>query len=107
MTVESWANFCGQAQPSAGVGTLPPAKTTTRTGDVLRAGEYEIHSLWRFGSDRVVYLAYDRAIDRSVVVDVFSNNSILPNLVDEGERVSRSARWPVLLRHSRQTFLGS
>jgi serine/threonine protein kinase len=47
-------------------------------GDVLR-GRYEIQRLLRSASDKVIYLADDRVLDRLVVVDVFSHNSIMPN----------------------------
>jgi serine/threonine protein kinase len=49
-----------------------------QVGDVLR-GRYEIQKLLRAVSDKSVYLAHDRALDRPVVVDVFSNNPIMPN----------------------------
>jgi eukaryotic-like serine/threonine-protein kinase len=52
---------------------------TMKTGDFLRAGRYEINRLLRSAPDKTVYLAYDRVLDRPVVVDVFSNKSILPN----------------------------
>jgi len=50
-----------------------------KTGDFLRAGRYEINRLLRSTPDKTVYLAYDRVLDRPVVVDVFSHKSILPN----------------------------
>ena len=46
--------------------------------DVLR-GRYEIQQLLRAASDKSVYLAHDRVLDRPVVVDVFSNNLTMPN----------------------------
>jgi serine/threonine protein kinase len=49
-----------------------------QVGDVLR-GRYEIQELLRAVSDKSVYLAHDRVLDRPVVVDVFSNNPIMPN----------------------------
>jgi serine/threonine protein kinase len=49
-----------------------------QAGDILR-GRYEIQRLLRPAPDKGVYLAYDRVLDRPVVVDVFSNNSIMPN----------------------------
>jgi serine/threonine protein kinase len=49
-----------------------------QVGDVLR-GRYDIQKLLRAVSDKSVYLAHDRALDRPVVVDVFSNNPIMPN----------------------------
>ena len=48
-------------------------------GDVLRGGRYEIQRLLRSAPDKGIYLAHDRVLDRPVVVDVFSNNSIMPN----------------------------
>jgi serine/threonine protein kinase len=50
-----------------------------QAGDVLRGGRYEIQRLLRPAPDKGVYLAHDRVLDRPVVVDVFSNNSIMPN----------------------------
>ena len=50
-----------------------------KTGDFLRAGRYEINRLLRSAPDKRVYLAHDRVLDRPVVVDIFSNNSILPS----------------------------
>ena len=49
-----------------------------RAGDILR-GRYEIQRLLRPAPDKGVYLAHDRVLDRPVVVDVFSNDSIMPN----------------------------
>lgn len=49
-----------------------------QVGDVLR-GRYEIQELLRTVSDKSVYLAHDQVLDRPVVVDVFSNNPIMPN----------------------------
>ena len=48
-------------------------------GDVLRGGRYEIERLLRSAPDKGIYLAHDRVLDRPVVVDVFSNNSIMPS----------------------------
>ena len=48
-------------------------------GDVLRGGRYGIQRLLRSAPDKRVYLAHDRVLDRPVVVDVFSNNSLMPN----------------------------
>jgi len=45
-------------------------------GDILRGGRYEIQRLLRSAPDKEVYLAYDRVLDRPVVVDVFSSNSV-------------------------------
>jgi serine/threonine protein kinase len=51
-----------------------------QSGDVLRAGRYEIKQLLRSAPDKNVYLAEDRALACQVAVDVFSNNnSIMPN----------------------------
>jgi serine/threonine protein kinase len=50
-----------------------------QAGDVLRGGRYEIQRLLRPAPDKGVYLAHDRVLDRPVVVDVFSNNSVMPN----------------------------
>jgi serine/threonine protein kinase len=52
---------------------------TMKTGDFLRGGRYEINRLLRSAPDKTVYLAHDRVLDRPVVVDIFSNNSILPS----------------------------
>jgi serine/threonine protein kinase len=49
-----------------------------QAGDVLR-GRYEIQRLLRPAPDKGVYLAQDRVLGRLVVVDVFSNNSVMPN----------------------------
>ena len=49
-----------------------------QAGDILR-GRYEIQRLLRFAPDKGIYLAHDRVLDRPVVVDVFANNSIMPN----------------------------
>jgi serine/threonine protein kinase len=49
-----------------------------QAGDVLR-GRYEIQELLRAAPDKGVYLAHDRVLDRPVVVDVFSHNSVMPN----------------------------
>ena len=49
-----------------------------QAGDILR-GRYEIQRLLRAAPDKGVYLAHDRVLDRPVVVDVFSDNSIMPN----------------------------
>jgi serine/threonine protein kinase len=49
-----------------------------QAGDVLR-GRYEIQRLLRLAPDKGIYLAHDRVLDHPVVVDVFSNNSIMPN----------------------------
>jgi serine/threonine protein kinase len=57
---------------------------TMKTGDFLRAGRYEINRLLRSAPDKTVYLAYDRVLDRPVVVDVFSSKSILPNGLTAG-----------------------
>ncbi len=48
-------------------------------GDVLRGGRYEIQRLLRSAPDKEVYLAHDHVLDRPVVVDVFSSNSVMPN----------------------------
>src|SRR6516225_2874123 len=48
-----------------------------QAGDVLR-GRYEIQRLLRLAPDKGIYLAHDRVLDHPVVVDVFSNNSIMP-----------------------------
>jgi serine/threonine protein kinase len=50
-----------------------------QAGDILRGGRYEIQRLLRPAPDKGVYLAHDRVLDRPVVVDVFANNSIMPN----------------------------
>jgi eukaryotic-like serine/threonine-protein kinase len=50
-----------------------------QAGDVLRGGRYEIQRLLRPAPDKGVYLAHDRVLDRPVVVDVFSNNFVMPN----------------------------
>jgi serine/threonine protein kinase len=50
-----------------------------RAGDVLRDRRYQIQQLLRTAPDKGVYLAHDRALNRRVVGDVFSNNSIMPN----------------------------
>ena len=50
-----------------------------QAGDVLRGGRYEIQRLLRSAPDKVIYLAHDRVLDRPVVVDVFANDSIMPN----------------------------
>ena len=47
-------------------------------GDLLRAGRYEIQQLLRSAPDKTIYLAHDRVLDRPVVVDVFSNSSVMP-----------------------------
>ena len=49
-----------------------------QAGDILR-GRYEIQRLLRLAPDKGIYLAHDRVLDRPVVVDVFANNSIMPN----------------------------
>jgi serine/threonine protein kinase len=48
-------------------------------GDLLRDGRYEIHALLRAASAKKVYRAHDRALNRQVALDVFSNNSIMPS----------------------------
>lgn len=48
-------------------------------GAVLRDGRYEIRRLLRSAPDKEVYLAHDRVLDRPVVVDIFSSNSVMPN----------------------------
>lgn len=53
--------------------------TEIQVGDVLRAGRYEVRELLRSACGKRVYLAHDRALDFPVVVDVFSNNLILPS----------------------------
>ncbi len=50
-----------------------------QAGDVLPGGRYEIRRLLRSAAARGIYLAHDQVLDRSVVVDVFSSNSIMPN----------------------------
>ena len=50
-----------------------------QAGDVLRGGRYEIQRLLRPAPDKSIYLAHDRVLDRLVVVDVFANDSIMPN----------------------------
>ena len=50
-----------------------------QAGDVLRGGRYEIQRLLRPAPDKGIYLAHDRVLDRPVVVDVFANDSIMPN----------------------------
>src|SRR5579872_1343935 len=50
-----------------------------RAGDVLRGGRYEIQRLLRRAPEKRIYLAYDQVLDRPVVVDVYSSNSIMPN----------------------------
>jgi serine/threonine protein kinase len=50
-----------------------------QAGDVLRSGRYEIQRLLRPAPDKGVYLAHDRVLGRPVVVDVFSNNAVMPN----------------------------
>jgi hypothetical protein len=42
---------------------------------VLR-GRCEIQELLRPAPDKGIYLVHDRVLDRPVVIDVFSNNSI-------------------------------
>jgi serine/threonine protein kinase len=49
-----------------------------QAGDILR-GRYEIQRLLRAAPDKGVYLGYDPVLDRPVVVDVFSNSSVMPN----------------------------
>ncbi len=58
--------------------SLPRADAVIQTGDVLRAGRYEIQRLLRSARDKQVYLARDRALGCQVTVDVFSNNLIMP-----------------------------
>ncbi len=50
-----------------------------QAGDVLLGGRYEIRRLLRSAAARRIYLAYDQVLDRSVVVDIFSSNSPMPN----------------------------
>ena len=49
-----------------------------QAGEILR-GRYEIQELLRTAPGKGIYLAYDRVLDRPVVVDIFANNSVLPN----------------------------
>ena len=49
-----------------------------QAGDILR-GRYEIQRLLRPAPDKGIYLAHDRVLDRPVVVDIFANNTIMPN----------------------------
>jgi serine/threonine protein kinase len=48
-------------------------------GETLRSGRYEIKRYLRGGPDKQVYLAYDRELDRMVALDVFAENSVMPN----------------------------
>jgi serine/threonine protein kinase len=48
-------------------------------GVLLRDGRYEILELLRAPSDKQIYLARDRVVDRRVALDVFSNNLIMPS----------------------------
>jgi serine/threonine protein kinase len=50
-----------------------------QAGDVLRGGRYEIRQLLRSAAARGIYLGHDQVLDRPVVVDVFSSNSIMPS----------------------------
>jgi serine/threonine protein kinase len=45
----------------------------------LRDGRYEILELRRSPCDKKIYLARDRVVGRQVVLDVFSNNLIMPS----------------------------
>jgi hypothetical protein len=60
-------------------------------GDVLRGGRYEIQRLLRSAPDKEVYLAHDSVLDRPVVVDVFSSNSVMPNGMTDCERVGSAS----------------
>ena len=56
----------------------PRMDAAIHTGDVLRAGRYEIQRLLRSARDKKAYLARDRELGCHVTLDVFSNNSIMP-----------------------------
>jgi len=47
-------------------------------GVLLRDGRYEILELLRAPSNKKIYLARDRVVGRRVVLDVFSNNFVMP-----------------------------
>jgi hypothetical protein len=49
--------------------------TTIQPGDVLKDGRYEIKQLIGKGQGKTIYLAYDRDLDCSVALDVFSSNN--------------------------------
>jgi hypothetical protein len=65
--------------PEREVSQVRPALAGVEPGALVGDGRFEVRRLLRRARDKAVHLGYDRKFECEVVIDVFSNNAIMPS----------------------------